>query len=188
MEEYFFKLVDIPSSFTKPLPEHMVNINNINQLHTTYNMNVDRFPKDLRNFVNSIGLQIRSVHASIMAPGIHIPPHTDGDRDSFVRLNFVFGGEDSVVQFLKPKVDILTETKTNNKPTRKSISQDQCDVLHSHKGPYVALFDCGHTLHSITTYKEYRWLYLFQLIQKSSRLSLTQETAMIYFKDYLKAS
>lgn len=184
MESFYFKHLNIPTSFKQPLSIH--SLSSVVGGDRDNCVDPSLFPSDLINFIDKLGLYIDSIIFLFQKQSIQIEPHTDGsDGKSFVRLNFVFGGEDSVVEFLKLKPGCFPNIRVEYGRTRNTARYGDCDIIHSYSGPYVGLFDCGHTLHTVIAGEKPRWLYIFQLKDKRTKYFITQDTVGKYFSNYI---
>ena len=69
----------------------------------------DRISDDLFNLMNSSNLKITDAEVFYVTPHIFNYIHTDSYGGDYVKLNFVYGGKDSYMNWYKPKSNIIKQ-------------------------------------------------------------------------------
>lgn len=152
-----------------------------------YTISKDLLSNDITEFFNNFGLAIRIVEIFYRPAGvnsrIHIDTQTPGD---FVKLNWAYGGEGSVMSWYTPHENyrgVLDSTPVASYATY--YKQDEVTLLHSEKVGQPSLVQVG-IPHSINNNLTERFCVsiVFEYNDTKERPTFSQSYEI--FKNYIK--
>jgi len=170
-----------------------VNINPLNSSFDYYSIktyhsqiNMLNVNAEFINLLDNLGLKITFVPVFYTRPYQITDIHSDGPQQGldFVKLNFVYDEEDSVMVWYKSKILKTSPnfTKINTPYMRYSINE----VSETHRqGLYgCSLVQVG-TPHNVLVFSKPRYCISLTLRKKENNSTLTMFEALTIFKDYL---
>ena len=157
----------------------------IKDYHTQ--IDIKNLNPDLISLLDTLGLKITFVPIFYTRPYQITPIHSDGayQDPNFVKLNFVYDEEDSIMVWYKPKIlkTISALTASTAKPFIQ-YSADEVEEVHrqSLNGCSLVLVKCPH---NVLVFSKPRYSISLTLRKKESNSVLTMDEAVLIFKDYL---
>jgi hypothetical protein len=143
---------------------------------------------DLISFLSTLNLTIRSAAIFYTAPfsftGIHVDLGGQVIVGDYTKLNYVFGGKNSVMCWWKKK-DNISNILTKTLPNRSyiSFSVDQVDLIDKQQVNFPSIVQVG-VPHNIENFEEPRYCISLAL-EKHCGTRLTMAESIEIFKDYL---
>ena len=140
---------------------------------------------ELRDFLDNLGIKIGFAEVFYKTPDVCGGIHIDGEEENtnFVKINYVYGGGNSLMNWYKLKPDKQIRTGNTTVGTQYLFSEpEDCEKIWSHSVGECILVNVGQ-LHSITEVTEPRFCYSFYLYDKNKE-RITWDQAIELFKGY----
>jgi hypothetical protein len=136
---------------------------------------------EIISFVQSLGLRILLAEHFYTPPGVFSPIHTDLWGGDFTKINYIFGGKDSTMQWYNVK-----DTVPKKKDPTPYVVYDINDVDLVHTSPigFPTIVQVG-TPHNVQNYDEPRHCISVVLKNKNNQ-RLTMQESIDIFQQYIK--
>ena len=173
--------LDLGIKFNSSLIEHCkVDPGNINHFK------IDTDP-ELQNFL--LPLDVKIIHSELFytPPGYTLRAHIDTVNDDHCKLNFVYGGTDSLMQWWRLKDSTLVlESKFNSTGTPYiPVNIDDCDLVWSAKIGTPSLVNVGQPHSVINHSNSPRWCFSHVLADVKKKWVLQWDDAVDIFKTFV---
>ena len=163
------------------------NVNIRPHLARHFKLETENLTTELQLFFIKHNLHIELVEIFYMYPnnimGIHSDRHIPGD---YSKLNWAFGGADSIMNWYKVKTGEMH--KTNNTPINSPslvYVPNQVDLIHSQSVGQPSLVQVG-CPHNVITKEQERFCVSIVFKHKLTRDRINMSDALDIFRDYIK--
>jgi hypothetical protein len=139
---------------------------------------------DLINFLKSLGLSVVFFETFALPKNSTEYIHTDQLSGDYVKLNYIFGGKNSVMNWysVNPGVNKIPSLTAINTSFLKYES-DEVELLHSQTVGFPSIVQVG-TPHSITNPETWR-ICISLIIHDCNHKQVSMSTAQEIFKNYI---
>ena len=138
---------------------------------------------ELIRLLNSLDLKILLVELFYTKPFTKTGIHIDVTGGDYTKLNFIFGGKDSVMIWYKSKDDIKKSTsKTLINTSYISYRQHEVDMIDKQTVKFPSIVQAG-IPHNIINYSEPRWCLSIVLVRSTGE-RLTMKESIDLFGNY----
>jgi len=143
-----------------------------NNSHTTVSLR-DINPK-LNSYLKEINLTIIYAELFYTPPHITGEAHTDGLGGDYIKINFVYYGKNSTMNWYAPKSNIqktLLPTNVNASSNYLFYKLNEVDKLHEQSVKFPSIVQVG-IPHSITTTDEHRYCLSLVPVRYGRRITM----------------
>lgn len=148
---------------------------------------IKNIDKKLTDFLSSLGIAVPYAEIFYTPPLRILPLHVDGDYlSNFCKLNFIFGGEGSLMQWweLKDK-DVPLNYHINKNGTRYlRIETNECEFVWQEKVGQPGLVNIGRPHQVVNCTNTPRWCMSYCLYDNINKGMLQWENASKIFEQY----
>lgn len=135
--------------------------------------------------IDSLGLKLLYIEIFVKEPNYGPGVHVDHGKKNMAKINWVYGGEDSVMTWYKPKKGKLPRFNVTAINSYSVVyDEDDVDLVHTQKVGKPSLIQSG-VPHGIYTKLETRYCYSAVLFSKNN-IRLPFDKMLELFKDYIK--
>lgn len=139
---------------------------------------------DLLKFLLKLGVKVLFFETFFMLPSNNSTVHVDQTAGDYVKINYVYYGDNSFMNWYKPKDGIVKLPKITAIGTEfLSYEENEVELLHSQEIGFPSLVQVG-VPHSITNPKDNR-LCISLVLHSMKNKRLTMDEALAIFKDYI---
>ena len=141
---------------------------------------------DFKEFLKSKNVYAHHVEAFYSPPNFEQPIHIDDQGGDYTKINFVWGGTDSIMHWYTPKEGLTIEPKVTPIDTKYfGFEKDEVNLLESAVVHSPSLIQVG-IPHNITNPNEHR-LCVSVVICHNDESRITMQEASSIFSEYLVA-
>lgn len=149
--------------------------------HTKYK--IDILDQRIIDFFDQRNLIISLVEIFYSAPYFKSSIHTDGLLGDYSKINFVFGGDKSIMSWFTSKVKKNRQLTNTIGTIFIPFLKDEVE-LQLQKNIKIALVQVG-TPHSVENFQEDRWAVSLVFRNKQTYVRLTMEESIKIFEDII---
>ena len=166
-----------------PLQDYF-NIKSISQYHSK--IDLEHFNPIFLKLLDAVDLKIKNAPVFYTRPLQHTVIHSDGNgvNQNFIKLNFVFNEENSVMVWYKPLVTKSeTQTTVINTPYI-SYQEHEAEEIHRQSLNGCSLVQVA-VPHRVLAFDNPRYAITLTLWKKENDTAVTMEEGLKIFKQYL---
>ena len=166
-----------------PLFKENVDVNQFKQVyHTRGDVAIHLHPA-LLDFLNSINLQVTHLEMFYSKPEFKQKIHIDNTGNECVKINYVFGGANSIMNWYTIKDNIVPTIKETRIGTKYiSCAEDEVNLVHQSVVKFPSLIQVG-VPHNIINSSEDR--LCVSLMLSRNKIHITMNEALTIFKPYI---
>ncbi len=166
-----------------PLKESF-DIRSIKQYHSK--INLENFNPSFINLLDALDLKITFAPVFYTLPLQDTIIHSDGNGhcQNFIKLNFVFDEEDSVMIWYKPLVNKTEMQSTVINTPYISYQEHEAEEIHRQSLNGCSLVQVA-VPHRVKAFSKPRYSISLTLWKKENNTAVTMEEGIEIFKDYL---
>jgi hypothetical protein len=138
----------------------------------------------IKNLFSFLNLEIRLVEVFYSTPFLNSRIHTDSLGGDYTKINWIFGGENSVMHWYNPKIEKTSNGKTPINTDYISYEVNEVDHLYSERIVSPTLVQVG-IPHNIENDYNHRWCVSLVYVDKHTNRRPTMEESIKIFKDHL---
>lgn len=144
-----------------------------------YLLDIFDISKDYTNFIESLGLKILRIEVFYTLPNVFYKIHKDHqDLNDFSKINFVYGGKNSVMNWYKPKEEKTgTKELTQANASFFSYDKENVELVFKTNIKSPSLIQSG-VPHNVTS-EDYRWC-ISTAYQKDKKILSWQDAVEIF--------
>jgi hypothetical protein len=150
-------------------------------------LTVDIFETSFVSFIDSLNLKISWIELFYRGPSnlVTYDIHTDSMGGDYIKINWSFGGKNSIMQWYTVKEGLVKEpSKTALGSQYLSFAENEVDMAHRQPVKFPSIIQAG-SPHNVYNPEEDRFCLSIMLRDKTSNNRLTIEDARQLFKDYI---